>query len=99
MNRNTLDEQKYIKAKNRVQKVKGFYTHLTIYCIVIPIIVFANLKFEPHFHWFWFSLIGWGIGLFTHWLNVFGFSKIGLGKEWEDKKIKELMKNDRLNKH
>ncbi len=98
MKNNILEEQKYIKAKSRVQKVKGFYTHLTIYFIVMPLIIFTNLNFEPHFHWFWFSLIGWGIGLFTHWLNVFGFSKIGLGKEWEDRKIKEMMNNERINK-
>ena len=98
MRNTTVEEQKYIKAKNRVQKVKGFYTHLTIYCIVMPIIIFANLNFEPHFHWFWFSLIGWGIGLFSHWLNVFGFSKIGLGKEWENRKIKEMMNDERINK-
>ncbi|MDC0087344.1 2TM domain-containing protein, partial [Polaribacter sp.] len=35
--------------------------------------------------------IGWGIGLFTHWLQVFGFRKIGFGKNWEENKIKEIM--------
>ena len=94
MEREYTEEQKYVQAKKRVKKIKGFYTHLTIYCIVIPIIIFANLNFEPHFHWFWFSVIGWGTGLFCHWLNVFGFAIIGLGKNWEDRKIKEIMKED-----
>lgn len=90
-------KDKYQLAKKRVKKIKGFYTHLAIYCLVIPIIIFTNLKFEPHFHWFWFSTIGWGIGLFSHWLSVFGFKMIGLGKNWEEKKIEELMKNQNNN--
>mgnify|MGYP000002675256 FL=1 len=91
MEKNHLETQKYQKAKQRVKAMKGFYNHLTVYCIVITTLIFVNLKFEPHFHWFWFSLIGWGIGLFTHWLKVFGFLKIGFGKNWEENKIKEIM--------
>ena len=94
MNQEFLEEQNYVLAKNRVRKIKGFYMHLTVYCIVIPIIIFTNLKFEPHFHWFWFSLCGWGTGLFFHWLSVFGFNLLGLGNNWEEKKIKEFM-NDK----
>jgi hypothetical protein len=69
--------------------------HLIVYSLIIPTIIFVNLKFEPHFHWFWFSLLGWGTGLLIHWLNVFGFNLLGIGKNWEDKKIKEMMKEDK----
>ena len=89
------EEQQYILAKKRVKRIKGFYTHLTIYCIVIPVIIFVNLNFEPHFHWFWFSLIGWGTGLFCHFLNVFVFNNKSLTKNWEDRKIKEIMNEDK----
>jgi hypothetical protein len=91
MERRFNEDQKYLQAKKRVKKIKGFYTHLTIYCFVIPIIIFANLKFEPHFHWFWFSLLGWGTGVIVHWLSVFGFNLLGFGKNWEDRKIKKIM--------
>lgn len=91
------EEQAYIKAKKRVKDIKGFYSHFTVYCIVIPVIIFINLKFEPHFHWFWFSALGWGLGLFSHWLRVFGFNLLGLGKNWEEKKIREIME-ERSNK-
>ncbi len=90
-----IAEKKYTEAKKRIKKIKGFYTHLAIYCIIIPVIIFVNLKFEPHFHWFWFSALGWGTGLFCHWLNVFGFNKIGLTKNWEERKIKELMNEEK----
>jgi hypothetical protein len=84
-------QQRYYKAQKRVKDIKGFYTHLTVYCLVIPVIIFVNLTFVPEFHWFWFSLLGWGTGLFIHWLTVFGFSFLGIGKDWEERKIREFM--------
>jgi uncharacterized membrane protein len=91
MKSNFIHKERYFKAQKRVKAIKGFYTHLTIYCIVITIIIYINLTYEPHFHWFWFSALGWGTGLFFHWLGIFGFNLLGLGKNWEDKKIKEYM--------
>ena len=84
MEANYKEEQKYFKAKKRVNDIKGFYVHLFIYLITIPIIITVNLMFVPSFHWFWFSVLGWGMGLFFHWLSVFGFQKLGLGKDWEE---------------
>ena len=36
----------------------------------------------------------WGIGMFFHWLGVFGFKSIGFGSDWEEKKINELMEKE-----
>ena len=36
----------------------------------------------------------WGIGLVFHWLGVFGFQSLGLGKDWEERKIKEMMEKE-----
>ena len=91
MDTNFSEEQRYLKAQKRVNDIKGFYTHLTVYCLVIPIIIFINLKFVPYFHWFWFSALGWGFGLVMHWFQTFGFKLIGFGRDWEEKKIKEYM--------
>ena len=90
-NYNFIEEQKYLKAKKRVKDIKGFYVHLIIFLLTMPLIISVNLIFVPGFHWFWFSLFGWGMGVFFHWLGVFGFTRIGLGNEWEQKKIKEYM--------
>ena len=93
---NFIKEQEYIKAKKKVKEIKGFYIHLFLYIATMPIIVVVNLVFVPGFHWFWFSLLGWGIGIFFHWLAVFGCNKIGFGKDWEEKKIKELMNEQNI---
>jgi hypothetical protein len=94
MEANFEQQQRFYKAQKKVKEIKGFYTHLVVYCLVIPVIIFVNLKFTPQFFWFWFSVFGWGLGLFFHWLGVFGFDLLGLGKNWEEKKIREIMDND-----
>jgi hypothetical protein len=75
----------YVRAKERVEKLKGFYGNLISYCFVIPILIFINLK-TSNFHWFWFPMLGWGMGLTFHALETFGY-----GKSWEEKKIREIL--------
>lgn len=96
MEQNFTQEQRYYKAKKKVNEIKGFYVHLVIYCLVMPVIIFINLKYVPEFYWFWFSALGWGMGLFFHWFGVFGFNLLGFGKNWEEKKIKEFMNEKNL---
>jgi sensor histidine kinase YesM len=76
----------YYRAKKRVEQLKGFYGNLISYCCVIPILIFVNLKFMPHFHWFWFSAAGWGFGLTMHAFQIFGY-----GAHWEERKIQEIL--------
>lgn len=91
------EEEKYMRAKKRVDDLKGFYSNLVSYCLVIPFLIFINLMTSPGYHWFWFPMFGWGIGICFHAFGVFGY-KIGLGKEWEERKIRELMDNDNSTK-
>lgn len=79
----------YRKASRRVKELKGFYGNLTSYCLVIPFLTVLNLVTSPEHLWFFWPMLGWGMGLFAHGVNVFG-----IGKAWEEKKIKELMKKD-----
>jgi len=76
----------YFRAKERVKKLKGFYGNLISYCVVIPTLIFVNLKFMPQFQWFWFSMLGWGLGLTFHAFETFGY-----GKSWEERKIQEIL--------
>ena len=85
-----LENSNYVKAIERVEKLKEFYQNLASYCLVIPFLIFINLRFSPGFHWFWFPIFGWGMGLTFHFLEVNNYN-IFLGKNWEDKKIREMM--------
>ncbi len=78
----------YLKAKERVEKLKGFYGNLTSYCTVIPILAIINLN-SGGFQWFWFPMMGWGMGVCFHALETFGY-----GKTWEEKKIQEILNKE-----
>jgi hypothetical protein len=78
----------YIKAKERVENLKGFYSNLISYCCVIPLLIFINLR-TSNFQWFWFPMLGWGLGLTFHAFGTFGY-----GKSWEEKKIREIMNKE-----
>jgi len=93
-----LENSNYVKALERVERLKEFYQNLASYCIVIPFLIFINLSFSPGFQWFWFPLFGWGLGLTFHFLEVNNYN-IFLGKNWEDRKIKEMMKQNNNNKY
>jgi uncharacterized RDD family membrane protein YckC len=98
-NYNNLEEERlYRKAKKRAQAMRSFYISLSLYCIVIPLLIYINLKYSPEFHWFYFSMIGWGIGLCFHAMEAFNWSPI-LGKDWEERKIKELLEKEKHNNH
>jgi hypothetical protein len=84
------DERLYKKAKEKARAIRGFYINVSMYCIVIPILIFINLKYSPQFYWFFFSMFGWGLGLLFHASEAFDWNPV-LGKRWEEKKIKELL--------
>jgi len=78
----------YARAKERVEKLKGFYGNLISYCCVIPVLIFINYK-TSDFQWFWFPMLGWGLGLTFHAFETFGY-----GKSWEEKKIQEILEKE-----
>ena len=80
---------KYIRAKQKVDELKGFYGNLIAYCIVIPILIIINYSTYWDFKWFWFPMFGWGLGLTIHAFQIYGY-----GSNWEERKIKEIMDND-----
>ena len=85
-----MEDEKYIKAKKRVKEIKDFYTHLIIFAVVITAITIINLvQGEYKFYWFLFPFGFWGFAVLMHGLRTFVFGK---GSRWEDRKIKEVMK-------
>lgn len=83
------ENNKYIKAKKRVDELKGFYWHLATTVFVIPMVIFINYMTSWGFQWFWFPLFGMLISIIIHSFVVFGYNK-----EWEDRKVRELMGKD-----
>ena len=90
MSTDFMDESaKYLRAKKRVDDLKGFYGSLVAYCVVIPFMILLNYKISWHFQWFWFPMFGWGLGLVIQ-----AFQTFGVGSNWEDRKIREIMEKN-----
>ena len=83
----------YTRAKERVENLKGFYGNLISYCVVIPVLIIINLN-TSNFQWFWFPMLGWGLGVVFHALETFGY-----GKSWEERKIREILERDSKQKN
>ena len=84
------DSNKYIRAKKRVDELKGFYGNIIAYCVVIPFLIFVNYQTSWHYKWFWFPVFGWGLGIVIQAFTVFGY-----GSDWEERKIREIMNKDK----
>ena len=88
-----ISEKKYERAKERVQKLKGFYGNLGMYIVFIPIFIWLNYKSGTNFPWALFPIAGWGMGVLAHAAETFNYNPF-FGKDWEKRKIKELMEKD-----
>jgi len=90
MKNNSFEENnRYLKASKKVDELKGFYYSLISYIVVIPFLAFVNYQTSWSYQWFWWPMLGWGIGLVIQAFKTFGYSS-----NWEERKIQEFMNND-----
>lgn len=81
----------YKRASRRVKDLKGFYSNLISYCLVIPILIIINLRFSSSYYWFWWPMFGWGLGVSLNALKVFGISS-----NWEERQIQKILDKERF---
>jgi hypothetical protein len=58
------------RAEKRAEARIHFYNHLFVYLGVNIFLILINLISNPFKWWFPFPLIGWGFGLFMHWMKI-----------------------------
>jgi hypothetical protein len=100
MQKELTQEQKYILAKKRVEKISKFYKHLATYVVINVFLsaifivgdindgdTFMEAFYNYHNYKIWFF---WGIGIAFQALNTFGLS-LFMNKDWEQRKIKKYM--------
>ncbi|SDR97581.1 2TM domain-containing protein [Winogradskyella sediminis] len=88
------------KAKNKVEKLKRFYTHLAVYVVINTVITAVKVMsgmnngetFKDAFFDFstLMSWMVWGMVLLIHAFAVFGLPRI-IGDDWEERKIQQFM--------
>jgi len=83
----------YSRAREHVEALKGFYYSLFSYCVIMPFLIFINYRTSWHFQWFWFPLLGWGLGLSIKAYRIFVDRSL-FGPSWEERKIKQFMKEE-----
>ncbi len=89
-----MDEQeRYARARRRIEEIRGFYEHLVIYIAVNLILFGINMLFSPDSFWFFWVTLFWGIGLVIHGFGVYVEGRI-FGREWEGRKIREYMERE-----
>ncbi len=81
------------RARRRLVAEKAFYIHLATYVIVISALFVINALTGHGRWWFVWPAIGWGIGLTIHALATFGMIGL-LGRDWEQRRLKELMEEE-----
>ena len=101
METNHKEHLKYRAAKKRVKDIKGFYVHLVVYLFINIGIIAVTAYQDSHWRalgefWTYSTAFFWGIGVFAHWFSVFG-PNVFLGKDWEERKIQELMEKEKKN--
>ncbi len=91
---NLNKESKYIRARERVDRLKKFYANLWSYFLVISALALINYLTNGFgYMWFLWAAFGWGIGLTIHAFKTFDLNPF-FGKGWEERKIKQLMEDE-----
>ena len=82
------------RARRRLVSEKGFYVHLVTYVLVIAGLFIINVLTGHGRWWFVWPAVGWGIGIAVHALSAFGLIGL-LGRDWEERRLKELIEEER----
>jgi hypothetical protein len=77
----SLEEYKkaYGEIVSEEEKI-GFSVHLVVYVLVNAMLIAINFIYSPEDIWFFFPLLGWGIGISIHYL---------FGVRWIQKELTE----------
>lgn len=91
------EEERYFKARKRVEEIKGFYGNLLAYIVINFFLMVLNLTTSPNHLWFYWPLLWWGFGVVFHGLRVFNYIPF-FSKDWEERKVKEFMEKEEQSK-
>ncbi|MEQ8344604.1 MAG: 2TM domain-containing protein [Sneathiellaceae bacterium] len=91
------DEQLELRARKHVAALRGFYVHAAMYLAVNLGLLCINLLSSPDRLWFYWPLLGWGVGLAAHALRVFAVP--GFDSDWEERKVAEYKNRERNRDH
>ena len=65
------EDELRLEARKRAQLKLSFFGHLAIYVVVNVILLVVNLLTIPGALWFYWPMLGWGIGVVAHGITVY----------------------------
>lgn len=84
------DEERLTAARRRAAELQGFYIHLVVYLVINAGLFAINAlsRGSGGTWWFYWPLMGWGLGLAVHAATVsFGV----FSEDWKERKAHELL--------
>lgn len=71
---------------------RGFLIHAAVYVLVNIMLIVINLVYSPSVVWFFYPLIGWGIGLAMHYMGAIKWIESDLEKKEAEAEYRARMK-------
>lgn len=92
-------DERFLRARERVQELRKFYTGVATYIFVVAVLAAVNY-YSNGFSYPWFLWVAgfWGLGILFHAARIYG-RNILFGKDWEERKIREFMNEDQRKSH
>lgn len=91
-NHHQNDTQREQRARQYVHALRGFYFHLIVSTAIMSLLFALDWLGGPGW-WFFWPLLGWGIGVALHAVAIFGIGGL-FGSAWEDRKTREVMEQE-----
>ncbi len=83
-----MTDSKYREAKRRVKAKKDFYSHLGSYLVMSGFFFLLNAVTSFGHWWFYWPMLGWGLAVMFHYVDVFGIPGVApMNEEWEEREI------------
>lgn len=79
------------EALEYVRDIKGFYSHLIVYLIAVPLFVAAGLYYPTDQTWYVWPILGWGLGVAAHGLAVYEVFFL-FGEDWERRQVEKRLR-------
>ncbi|MGB6151926.1 MAG: 2TM domain-containing protein [Pricia sp.] len=87
-------ENKYLRAKERVEEVRNFYSGIISALFTVGLLAGINYYIDQwSYPWFLWAAFGFSVSLIFKAIRTFKFNPY-FGKGWEERKIKQFMQED-----
>jgi len=88
-----MSDEAYERARERVKEKKKFYKNLSSFLVMSVFFFVLNAVTSFGAWWFYWPILGWGIGIAMHYFKVFGFPGVGpADEEWERREMDREMR-------